>query len=197
MLCNAALMDRLSNFYSSFKQNFSRIFCSSFKLFQKQTVRLSRVHCTLKLISRPPDRRPVSRVEVRHANLPDRLRVKTPVYLHCIRRRSRTRLRFCRCMCKRPYCPFTNRSYNTPKPFQCTFLNYSYNIRRFTFIIRFLVHFYSPGIIFDMLANIIFLKTFLSPSCGNVVEGSSCVNCLEGLRKVTKTLSGPPGRRIQ
>jgi hypothetical protein len=45
MLCNAALMVRLLNFYSSFKPNFSRIFCSSFKLFENQTVRLSRVHC--------------------------------------------------------------------------------------------------------------------------------------------------------
>jgi hypothetical protein len=45
MLCNTALLVRLSNFYSSFKQNFSRIFCSSFKLFENQTVRLSRVHC--------------------------------------------------------------------------------------------------------------------------------------------------------
>ena len=45
MLCNAALMVRLSNFYSSFKPNFSRIFCSSLKLFEHQTVRLSRVHC--------------------------------------------------------------------------------------------------------------------------------------------------------
>ena len=46
MLCNATLMVRLSNFYSSFKPNFSQIFCSSFKLFEHQTVRLSRVHCT-------------------------------------------------------------------------------------------------------------------------------------------------------
>jgi hypothetical protein len=45
MLCNVALMVRLSNFYSSFKPNFSRIFCSSFKLFENQTVRLSRTHC--------------------------------------------------------------------------------------------------------------------------------------------------------
>jgi hypothetical protein len=45
MLCNAALMVWLSNFYSSFKPNFSRIFCSSFKFFEHQTVRLSRVHC--------------------------------------------------------------------------------------------------------------------------------------------------------
>jgi hypothetical protein len=45
MLCNATLMVRLSNFYSSFKPNFSRIFCSSFKLFEHQTIRLSRVHC--------------------------------------------------------------------------------------------------------------------------------------------------------
>jgi hypothetical protein len=57
----------------------------------------------LKLISRPPVRRPACRVQVRHANLPDRLRVNTPNYLHCIRRRSRTRLRFFRCVCKRPY----------------------------------------------------------------------------------------------
>jgi hypothetical protein len=33
---------------------------------------------------------------------PDRLRVNIPIYLHCIRRRSWTRLRFCRCVCKRP-----------------------------------------------------------------------------------------------
>jgi hypothetical protein len=46
MLCNTALMARLWNFYSSFKPNFSRIFCSSFKLFENQTVRLSRVYCT-------------------------------------------------------------------------------------------------------------------------------------------------------
>jgi len=45
MLCNAALMDQISNFYSSFKQNFSRIFCSRFKLFENQTFRLSRAHC--------------------------------------------------------------------------------------------------------------------------------------------------------
>jgi hypothetical protein len=45
MLCNATLMVRLSNFYSSFKPNISRIFCSSFKFFDNQTVRLSRVHC--------------------------------------------------------------------------------------------------------------------------------------------------------
>jgi hypothetical protein len=44
MLCNAALMVRLWNFYSSFKPNFSRIFCSSFKLFENQTFLLSRVH---------------------------------------------------------------------------------------------------------------------------------------------------------
>jgi hypothetical protein len=49
MLCNAALMVRHANFYSSFKPNFSRIFCSSFKLFENQTVRLSRVHCTPKM----------------------------------------------------------------------------------------------------------------------------------------------------
>ena len=41
MLCNATLMVQLSNF----KPNFSPIFCSSFKLFEHQTVRLSRVHC--------------------------------------------------------------------------------------------------------------------------------------------------------
>jgi hypothetical protein len=35
MLCNAALMVRISNFYSSFK------------LFENQTVRLSRVHCIM------------------------------------------------------------------------------------------------------------------------------------------------------
>jgi hypothetical protein len=45
VLCNAALMVRHSNFYSSFNLNFSRIFCSSFKLFENQTVRLSRVQC--------------------------------------------------------------------------------------------------------------------------------------------------------
>jgi hypothetical protein len=50
MLCNAALMVRLSNFYSSFKHKFSRISCSGFKLFENQTVRLSRVHCTRHLI---------------------------------------------------------------------------------------------------------------------------------------------------
>jgi len=38
MLCNAALMVRLLNFYSSFKPNFFPIFCSSFKLFENQTV---------------------------------------------------------------------------------------------------------------------------------------------------------------
>ena len=59
---------------------------------------------TLKLISRPPARRPACRVQVRHAYLPDRLRVLTPIYLLCIRRRSRTRLLFCRCVCKRPDC---------------------------------------------------------------------------------------------
>ena len=37
------------------------------------------------------------------ATRPDRLRVKAPIYLYCIRRWSRTRLRFCRCVCKRPY----------------------------------------------------------------------------------------------
>ena len=36
------------------------------------------------------------------ATRPDRLRVKAPIHLHCIRRWSRTRLRFCRCVCKRP-----------------------------------------------------------------------------------------------
>jgi len=36
------------------------------------------------------------------ATRPDRLRMKAPIYLHCIRRWSRTRLRFCRCVCKRP-----------------------------------------------------------------------------------------------
>ena len=39
------------------------------------------------------------RVPVWHANVSDRLRVKTPIYLHRIRRRSRTRFRFCRCVC--------------------------------------------------------------------------------------------------
>ena len=38
------------------------------------------------------------------ATRPNRLRVKAPIYLHCIRRWSRTRLRFCRCVCKRPKC---------------------------------------------------------------------------------------------
>ena len=66
---------------------------------------------TLKLISRTKKmfvRRPACRVPVRHTNLPgrqtrpDRLRVKKPIYLHCIRRWSRTRLRFCRCVCRRP-----------------------------------------------------------------------------------------------
>ena len=33
---------------------------------------------------------------------PDRLHVKTPIYVHCIRRQGRTQLRFCRCVCKRP-----------------------------------------------------------------------------------------------
>jgi len=28
--------------------------------------------------------------------------VKAPIYLHCIRWWSRTQLRFCRCVCKRP-----------------------------------------------------------------------------------------------
>jgi hypothetical protein len=65
----------------------------------------------LKLISRPPARRPACQVQVRHANLPDRqldgacadrLRVSTPIDLRCIQRRSRTRLWFCRCVCKRP-----------------------------------------------------------------------------------------------
>jgi hypothetical protein len=45
MLCNAALMVRLSNFYSSFKPNFSQIFCSNFKLFENQSIRLLRIHC--------------------------------------------------------------------------------------------------------------------------------------------------------
>jgi hypothetical protein len=67
---------------------------------------------TLKLKSRPPARRPACRVQVRHASLPDRqlggacadrLCVNTPIYLHCIQPRSRTLLRFCRCVCKRPY----------------------------------------------------------------------------------------------
>jgi hypothetical protein len=66
---------------------------------------------TLKLISRPPARNPACRVQVRHASLPDRqlggacadrLRVNTPVYLHCIQRRNRIQLRFCRCVCKHP-----------------------------------------------------------------------------------------------
>jgi hypothetical protein len=65
----------------------------------------------LKLISRPPARRPTCRVQVRHASLPyrqlggacaDRLRVNTPIYLHCIQRRRRTLLRFCQCVFKRP-----------------------------------------------------------------------------------------------
>ena len=54
---------------------------------------------TVKLVSRSPPRRPACRVQVRHANLPDRLRVKTLIYLHCTRRRNRTRFRFCRCVC--------------------------------------------------------------------------------------------------
>jgi len=41
----------------------------------------------------------ISRFQVRHANLPDRLRVKTPIYLHLIRCWSRTHLRFCLCVC--------------------------------------------------------------------------------------------------
>ena len=50
---------------------------------------------------------PACRVPVRHANLPGRQFGRTGCvwkrpYLHCIRRRSRTRLRFCRCVCKRP-----------------------------------------------------------------------------------------------
>jgi len=44
MLCNAALMVRLLNFYSSFKPNFSPGGGGS-KLFKHRTVRLSRVHC--------------------------------------------------------------------------------------------------------------------------------------------------------
>ena len=51
MLCNAALVVRLSNFHSSFKPNFSRNLCTSFKLFEHQTVRLSRVHCNLYLLT--------------------------------------------------------------------------------------------------------------------------------------------------
>jgi hypothetical protein len=53
--------------------------------------------------SRPLARRLACRVQVWHANLPDRLRVNTPIYLHCIRHRSRIRLQFCWCVCKRPY----------------------------------------------------------------------------------------------
>jgi len=41
----------------------------------------------------------ISRFQVRHANLPDRLRVKTPIYLHRIRCWSRTHLRLCLCVC--------------------------------------------------------------------------------------------------
>jgi hypothetical protein len=49
--------------------------------------------------SRPPARRPACPVQFRYANWPDRqlggacadrLRVNTPIYLYCIRRRSRT-----------------------------------------------------------------------------------------------------------
>jgi hypothetical protein len=71
----------------------------------------------------PPAKHPACRVQVRRANLSDRqlggpcadrLRVNTPIYLHCIQRRSRTPLRFCRCVCAnalklRPlagFCPF-------------------------------------------------------------------------------------------
>ena len=42
MFGNAAFMFRFSNFYSSFKPNFSRTFCSGFKLFEHHTVRLWR-----------------------------------------------------------------------------------------------------------------------------------------------------------
>jgi hypothetical protein len=63
---------------------------------------------TLKLMSRPPARRRACRVQVQRANLPDRqlggacadwLHVNTPIYLHCIQRRSQSQLRFCRCVC--------------------------------------------------------------------------------------------------
>jgi hypothetical protein len=82
---------------------------------------------TLKLISRPPAclparpparqpasqpaRRPTCQFKVPHPTFQerqlggacvDRLRVNTPIYLHCIQRRSRTLLRFCRFVCKRP-----------------------------------------------------------------------------------------------
>jgi hypothetical protein len=66
---------------------------------------------TSKLICRPSVRHPACRVQVRHANLldrqlggacADRLRMNTPIYLHCIQRRSRTQLQFYRCVCKRP-----------------------------------------------------------------------------------------------
>jgi len=52
MLCNAALMVQISNFYSSFKPDFSKIFCLSFKLFENQTIRLSGVHCSSFVINR-------------------------------------------------------------------------------------------------------------------------------------------------
>jgi hypothetical protein len=76
---------------------------------------------TLKLISRPPAWRPACRVQVRHANLPDRqlggacadrLRVNTPIYLHCIQRRSRPHLRFCRCVCANALRVKRQRSYD-------------------------------------------------------------------------------------
>ena len=59
---------------------------------------------TLKLISRASGLSSSSpaRKFAGPATRPDRLRVKPPIYLHCIRRWSRTRLRFCRCVCKRP-----------------------------------------------------------------------------------------------
>jgi len=44
MLCIAALMVRLSNFYSSFKLNFSRIFCSSCSRIKPFDFRGSTVH---------------------------------------------------------------------------------------------------------------------------------------------------------
>jgi len=49
-------------------------------------------------------RHPACQVQVRHANLPGWLRVKTPIYLQCIWHWSQSRLQFCRCECKCPNC---------------------------------------------------------------------------------------------